>query len=201
MEVDPEQADKSKELKIFSIKRPHMRAFHFAWFGFFMAFVSWFAFAPLMPEIKDDLGMTKNEVYNANISSVASTVMSRFIVGPLCDTFGARQMSTVLLIMGSIPTAFSGLVNSAVDVAVIRFFIGVMGATFVCTQFWASQIFVKEIVGTANVSFVPCRVWGIEGGWSGGGNKGRSRGQPEKRQLLLSLVAVSRKVSCSCFPP
>lgn len=161
MPVDPKQADKAKELKIFSVKRPHMRAFHFAWFGFFMAFVCWFSFAPLMKEIKKDLGMTKKEVYNANISSVSSTVLSRFIVGPLCDTFGARQMSTILLIMGSIPTAFSGFVNSAVDVAVIRFFIGVMGATFVCTQFWASQIFVKEIVGTANAT---AGGWGNLGG-------------------------------------
>ena len=160
--VDPNQQDKATTLKLYSFKRPHMRAFHFAWFGFFMAFVSWFAFAPLMNEIKEDLGMSKDEVYNANISSVASTVMSRFIVGPLCDTFGARLSSSTLLIMGSIPTAFSGLVQSAVDVAIIRFFIGVMGATFVCTQFWSSQIFVKEFVGTANAT---------TGGWGnlGGG--------------------------------
>ena len=138
-----------------------MRAFHFAWFGFFMAFVSWFAFAPLMKEIKGDLGMTKLEVYNANISSVASTILSRFVVGPLCDTFGARISSSVLLLMGCIPTAFGGLVNSAVDVAVIRFFIGVMGATFVCTQFWTSQVFAKEFVGTANATSAG---WGNLGG-------------------------------------
>ena len=160
--VDPKQQDRATAFRLRSFKRPHMRAFHFAWFGFFMAFVSWFAFAPLMKEIKKDLGMTKNEVYNANISSVSSTVVSRFIVGPLCDTFGARIISTTLLIMGCIPTFFGGLVNSAVDVAVIRFFIGVMGATFVCTQFWSSQIFAKEFVGTANAT---------TGGWGnlGGG--------------------------------
>ena len=160
--IDPKQQDKATMLKLYSFRRPHMRAFHFAWFGFFMAFVSWFAFAPLMKEIKKDLEMSKNEVYEANISSVASTVLSRFIVGPLCDTFGARVISSTLLIMGCIPTAFSGLVNSAVDVAVIRFFIGVMGATFVCTQFWSSQIFAKEFVGTANAT---------TGGWGnlGGG--------------------------------
>ena len=160
--VDPQQQDRATSLKLNSFKRPHMRAFHFAWFGFFMAFVSWFSFAPLMKEIKKDLGMTKNEVYEANIASVSSTVLSRFVVGPLCDTFGARIVSTSLLIMGSIPTAFGGLVNSAVDVAVIRFFIGVMGATFVCTQFWSSQVFAKEFVGTANAT---------TGGWGnlGGG--------------------------------
>ncbi|CAN0512653.1 unnamed protein product, partial [Ectocarpus sp. 12 AP-2014] len=160
--IDPKQQDKATMFKLYSFRRPHMRAFHFAWFGFFMAFVSWFAFAPLMKEIKADLGMTKLEVYNANISSVSSTVLSRFIVGPLCDTFGARIISSTLLIMGCIPTAFAGLVNSATDVAIIRFFIGVMGATFVCTQFWSSQIFAKEFVGTANAT---------TGGWGnlGGG--------------------------------
>ncbi|CAN0073340.1 unnamed protein product [Scytosiphon promiscuus] len=159
--IDPKQQDKATKFKLYSIRRPHMRAFHFAWFGFFMAFVSWFAFAPLMKEIKADLGMTKDEVYNANISSVASTIISRFAVGPLCDTFGARVTSSTLLIMGAIPTAFSGLVNSAVDVAVIRFFIGVMGATFVCNQYWSSQIFAKEFVGTANAT---AGGWGNLGG-------------------------------------
>ncbi|CAN0051291.1 unnamed protein product, partial [Ectocarpus sp. 12 AP-2014] len=57
--IDPKQQDKATTLKLYSFRRPHMRAFHFAWFGFFMAFVSWFAFAPLMKEIKADLGMTK----------------------------------------------------------------------------------------------------------------------------------------------
>ncbi|CAN0533080.1 unnamed protein product, partial [Ectocarpus sp. 12 AP-2014] len=57
--IDPKQQDKATRLKLTSFRRPHMRAFHFAWFGFFMAFVSWFAFAPLMKEIKADLGMTK----------------------------------------------------------------------------------------------------------------------------------------------
>lgn len=160
--IDPKQQDKSTEIKLLSFRRPHMRAFHFAWFGFFMAFVSWFAFAPLMDEIKEDLDMSKDEVYNANIASVSSTVLSRFIVGPLCDTFGARKMSSILLFMGCIPTFFSGLVQNAVDVAIVRFFIGVMGATFVCTQYWSSQIFAKEIVGTANAT---------TGGWGnlGGG--------------------------------
>ena len=150
MPFDPNQQDKATAFKLCSFKRLHMRAFHFTWFGFFMAFVSWFAFAPLMKEI------------NANISSVSSTVFSRFVVGPLCDTFGARITSSMLLIMGCIPTYFGGLVNSAEDVAIVRFFIGVMGATFVCTQFWSSQIFAKEFVGTANAT---------TGGWGnlGGG--------------------------------
>ncbi|CBJ31726.1 Nitrate high affinity transporter; pseudogene [Ectocarpus siliculosus] len=63
--------------------------------------------------------------------------------------------------MGCIPTFFAGLVNSATDVAIIRFFIGVMGATFVCTQYWTSQVFAKEFVGTANATSAG---WGNLGG-------------------------------------
>ena len=82
-------------------------------------------------------------------------------MAPVFDTLGARISSSVLLLMGCIPTAFDGLVNSTADVAVIRFFIGVMGATFVCTQFWTSQVFAKEFVGTANATSAG---WGNLGG-------------------------------------
>ncbi|CAE6913120.1 NRT2.2 [Symbiodinium natans] len=78
------EVDRATEIKLLSFQRPHMHGFRLVWFGFFMAFASWFAFAPLMPQIKKDLGLTKDEVYNANIASVASTVLMRFAVGPLC---------------------------------------------------------------------------------------------------------------------
>jgi len=80
--VDPKQQDKATTLKLNSFKRPHMRAFHFAWFGFFMAFVSWFAFAPLMKEIKGDLGMTKNEVSCAPSSGPRRCSPRRLSVRP-----------------------------------------------------------------------------------------------------------------------
>ena len=35
-----------------SFARPHSRAFHFAWFNFFVCFIMWFAIAPLMPTVK-----------------------------------------------------------------------------------------------------------------------------------------------------
>ena len=39
--VDHEEMDRAMELKIFSLKRPHMRALHCAWFSFFLAFTIW----------------------------------------------------------------------------------------------------------------------------------------------------------------
>ncbi|CAM9597981.1 unnamed protein product [Ascophyllum nodosum] len=63
--------------------------------------------------------------------------------------------------MGCIRTAFGGLVQSAADVAVFHFFIGVLGATLVCTKFLSLQIFAKEFVGTANTTIGS---WGNLGG-------------------------------------
>ena len=41
--VDPDQDDKATELKLRNFARPHMRAFHYAWWSFFIAFFIWFS--------------------------------------------------------------------------------------------------------------------------------------------------------------
>ena len=68
--VDPDQDDKSTQIKLCDFSRPHMRAFHGAWWGFFMAFFIWFAIAPLLPEIKKTLGLTKQEVWTYQAGSL-----------------------------------------------------------------------------------------------------------------------------------
>lgn len=45
LNVDRDQEDKATELKLCSFAQPHMRAFHFAWWSFFIAFFIWFAIA------------------------------------------------------------------------------------------------------------------------------------------------------------
>ncbi|CAM9153005.1 unnamed protein product [Phaeothamnion confervicola] len=138
-----------------------MAAFHMAWFGFCMAFTAWFSFSPLMPEIKKSLGLTKVEVYNANIASISATIGARFIIGPLCDSVGARTIQTVILVLGGISTYFGAIVNNATDLAVVRFFVGILGATFVSTMYWTSAHFAKEVVGAANATAAG---WGNFGG-------------------------------------
>ena len=112
LKVDPDQDDKATEIKLLSFARPHMRAFHCSWMGFFTAFFIWFAIAPLLPEIKTTLGMSKQDVWTSNICSVAGTIFMRFINGPMCDKYGARLLMGVLLMAASIPCACTGLVNS-----------------------------------------------------------------------------------------
>ena len=63
---------KAYSLAIFNLRSAHTRAFHLSWLGFFVAFLSWFAFSPLTPEIvKEDLGLTNAEIgESAFLSSV-----------------------------------------------------------------------------------------------------------------------------------
>lgn len=86
----------------------------------------------------------------------------RFVLGPLCDKYGARVLMGTVLMAASIPTAMIGLVKTAAGLAIVRFFIGLGGSSFVMCQFWSTRMFTKEIAGTANA---------LVGGWGnlGGG--------------------------------
>jgi NNP family nitrate/nitrite transporter-like MFS transporter len=132
-----------------------------SWWGFFIAFFIWFAIAPLLGEIKSDLGLTKQEIWTSSIVGVAGTIAIRLVLGPVCDKFGARIPMAVVLCFASIPTACTGLVNSATGLAILRLFIGSAGGTFVMCQYWSSRMFCKEVVGTANAL---CAGWGNLGG-------------------------------------
>jgi MFS transporter, NNP family, nitrate/nitrite transporter len=139
-----------------------MRAFHCNWFAFFMAFFIWFAIAPLLTEIKKTLKLTKQQVWTSSIVGVGGTIIMRFILGPVTDKFGARIPMSIVLCLASIPTACTGLVESAKGLAVLRLFIGLAGGSFVMCQSWSSRMFTREVVGTAN---------GLVAGWGnlGGG--------------------------------
>jgi NNP family nitrate/nitrite transporter-like MFS transporter len=156
IDVDPDQDDKATEILISSFARPHMRAFHCSWWGFFIAFFIWFAISPLLPEIRDDLGLSKKEVWTSSIAGVGGTILVRFILGPLCDVYGARTLFTVVLCAAAIPTACTGFVHTSTGLVILRLFIGIAGGTFVMCQYWTSRLFSKEVVGTANA---------LVGGW------------------------------------
>ncbi|PKX93560.1 MFS transporter [Aspergillus novofumigatus IBT 16806] len=127
------------------------RVFFFSWLGFMVAFLSWYAFPPLLSvTIKKDLHMTQDQVANSNIVALLGTLLMRFIAGPLCDRFGPRYVFVGCLLCGAIPTAMAGLVTSPQGLIALRFFIGVLGATFVPCQVWCTGFFDKNVVGTAN---------------------------------------------------
>ena len=98
-----------------------------------MAFVCWFAFAPLMVLVRADLNIPVSGVFTTNICSVLSTVMARFLVGPLCDKLGPKICQTVLLAWISVMTLVGMSVNSLWSLGLVRFLIGAGGGSFVVT--------------------------------------------------------------------
>lgn len=138
-----------------------MRAFHVTWITFFLCFFGWFGIAPLMPVVREDLGLTKTEVGNIIIASVSITIFARLLFGWLCDRFGPRICYAVLLVVGSLPVMFIGLSNSYETFLLFRLAIGAIGASFVITQYHTSVMFAPNVVGTANATAAG---WGNMGG-------------------------------------
>jgi len=139
-----------------------MKTFHITWLMFFVCFFGWFGLAPLMPTIREDLHLTKAQVGNLVIISVSSTIIARLLIGRLCDTWGPRKTAIRLLLIGSLPVFLVGLAKDYTTFLLFRAAIGIIGASFVVTQFHTSMMFAKNIKGTANA---------VAGGWGnlGGG--------------------------------
>jgi MFS transporter, NNP family, nitrate/nitrite transporter len=138
-----------------------------------------YAFPPLLTiTIRKDLKMSQNDYANSNITALlgtyvtsiassyvheiltASSLLCRFMCGPLCDRFGPRYVFIGTLLAGAIPTAMAGLVTTPKGLIALRFFVGILGASFVPCQVWCTGFFDKNIVGTANA---------LAGGWGNAG--------------------------------
>ena len=162
------------KLNIFSGKGIQMRTFHITWLTFFCCFFGWFGVAPLMPIVREQLHLTKAQVGNITIASVSATVLARLVIGRLCDTLGPRLSYTILLVIGSIPVMCIGLSHCYESFLLFRLVIGIIGASFVITQFHTSVMFAPNVVGTANA---------VAGGW---GNLGGG-----VTNLVMPLIAAA----------
>lgn len=149
------------ELRLLDFHSAPIRTFHLSWLAFFVCFVAWFGIAPLMAIVRDDLKLTKEQIGNTVIASVAITVLARIVIGWLCDRLGARRTYTGLLALGAIPVMGIGLAHSYQSFLLFRLAIGLVGASFVITQHHTSMMFSSEIVGTANATSAG---WGNLGG-------------------------------------
>ncbi len=163
-------------LNIFSFSGVQMRTFHITWLTFFVCFFGWFGLAPLMPAIRADLNLTKPQVGNTIIAAVSATIFARLIIGRLCDTWGPRKTYTALLLLGSLPVMLGGLAHDYTTVLLFRLAIGIIGASFVITQFHTSMMFAPNIKGTANA---------VAGGW---GNLGGGITQLAMPVIMMTIV-------------
>jgi len=150
-----------------------MKTFHITWLTFFFCFFAWFGIAPLMPLVSESLHLTKAQKGNAAIAAVSATIIARLIIGRLTDKYGPRKVYTWLLVICSLPVMFIGLANSYASFLLFRLGIGVIGASFVLTQFHTSVMFAPNIKGTANA---------VAGGW---GNTGGGA-----TQVMMPLIAA-----------
>ncbi len=152
---------KAVRIRLSDFRSAPMRAFHMSWFAFFLAFFGWFGIAPLMPLVRDEMGLTKTQIGNTIIASVAITVLARLAIGWLCDRMGPRRTYSWLLIVGSLPVMGIGLAQTYEAFLGFRLAIGVIGASFVITQYHTSVMFAPNCVGTANATSAG---WGNLGG-------------------------------------
>jgi hypothetical protein len=165
VKVNPDQQDRAVDIPLYSFARPHMRAFHLSWMSFLVAFFVWFSISPLLSEVASALDLSREEVWTSSCLAVASSAVTRVLVGPFNDKYGARWVMAVSLVAAAVPTGLAGLlVHGSASLSLVRFFIGTAGSAFVTSQYWTSSVFCVEIAGTANA---------LAAGW---GNLGGSLG-------------------------
>lgn len=153
--------NKATRINLFDFKSIPMRTFHVTWFSFFLCFFGWFGIAPLMPLVREELGLTKAQIGNIVIASVAITIFVRLVIGWLCDKIGPRKAYAGLLILGALPVVGIGFSQNYETFLLFRLAIGAIGASFVITQYHTSVMFAPNCVGTANATAAG---WGNLGG-------------------------------------
>lgn len=141
-----------ERLNIFNLKGVQMKTFHITWLTFFFCFFAWFGIAPLMPLVSEQLHLTKAQKGNVAIAAVSATIIARLIIGRLTDKYGPRKVYTWLLVICAFPVMLIGLADSYLTFLLFRLGIGVIGASFVLTQFHTSVMFAPNIKGTANAT-------------------------------------------------
>ena len=156
-----ELTGKATSINLKSFADPHMRTFHLTWLAFFLCFFGWFGIAPLLGEVRDDLNLTNSQVFTSLIASVFITIFARVAIGWVLDRIGPRRTYTGLLILGSFPVMLIGLSQNFETFVIFRLLIGVIGASFVITQYHTSVMFASNVVGTANATTAG---WGNLGG-------------------------------------
>ncbi|KAK3352116.1 putative nitrate transport protein crnA [Neurospora tetraspora] len=152
---------KAQRIPVFNPIDRHGRVFFFSWMGFMVAFWAWYTFPPLLTHtIKHSLHLTPTQISNSNILSLVATLLVRLISGWACDRYGPRLVFASILLLGSIPIGLAPLITNVTGLYIIRFFIGILGGSFVPCQVWCTAWFDKNVVGTANA---------VAGGWGNAG--------------------------------
>lgn len=168
---------KFNPLQFLSFKGPY-RILHMTWFAFFLTFMCWFNMAPLVHEIRTNLGLEEGDMKVLMICNVALTIPARIIIGMLLDRFGPRKVFSGLLIVMSIPCFAFALSSTMVQLVITRLLLGVIGAGFVIGIRMVAEWFPPKDVGEAE---------GIYGGFGNFGSAASAFTLPSISILAISL--------------
>ena len=151
----------SSPVKTLDFANPSIRTLHLGWVAFFITFVVWFSYAPLMANIKEAFDLSSQQVKVLLILNVALTIPARIVVGILVDRFGPRLVFSLLLVTSSFFCWGFAFADSYETLALFRFLGGFVGAGFVIGIRLVGEWFPARQVGMAQ---------GIYGGWGNFGS-------------------------------
>lgn len=134
---------------------------HMTWFAFFLSFVMWFSYAPLLGALRESLQLTDQQIKALLILNVALTIPARIIVGMLVDMLGPKRMFSILLFVSSLLCFGYAFAEGYEQIALMRFLMGFSGAGFVIGIRMVSEWFPAKQLGLAE---------GIYGGWGNFGS-------------------------------
>lgn len=134
---------------------------HLTWFAFFLTFVVWFNFPPFATTIKQEFGLSPQQVQTIGLCNVALTVPARILIGMVLDRYGPRLTYSVLLMYAAIPCMIFATATSFTQLVAGRLLMGIVGAGFVIGIRMTAEWFPPKEVGTAE---------GIYGGWGNFGS-------------------------------
>ncbi len=163
-----------ERFNLLRLDRRNIRILHYTWFAFFMTFVVWLGLGPMMPFIKESLGLTDQQAKVLLILNVAMTIPARIVVGMLVDRFGPRIMYTIILTLGGVISIAFAWADSYQQLALLRFLSGFIGAGFVVGIRMIGEWFPARQTGIAQ---------GIYGGWGNFGSAGAA--------MTLPFIAVA----------
>ncbi len=159
----------SSTLNVLDLKQEKIRLLHLSWFAFFLSFVVWFNFAPMLSSIKEAFDLTNQQVKALMILNVALTIPARVVIGMLVDRFGPRIVYSALLVCGGIVCVAFAFANSYEAIAMLRFLMGFIGAGFVIGIRLVGEWFPARQVGLAE---------GVYGGWGNFGSAAAAMALP-----------------------
>eukprot|EP01084_Bolivina_argentea_P175582 304031_1 len=147
---------------LFRFSATQIRVFHITWITFFVCFFSWFSVTNLDLWMSDDLGLTLQDKSIAKGLQSFSTIIFRIIFGDLCDKIGARYSYIILLMVSLVSLLCMAFVtHDSVSYIILSVLMGVIGASFVITEYHVTAFFSQNCVGVANALAAG---WGNFGG-------------------------------------